>query len=311
MSRLSEYTELSEKEAVFENGEVKIDTKEDFDKYFEKLVNYDRVGTYIFRGSGEARYKLFTSAQRYWIEHQLDKQGKHYHAFVKKLIKNCKDWNNKTIFTFFNRNGIDTNNALAYLSYMQHYRVPTPLLDFTDSPYIGLFFALEQGYSSSSDKEIDNYCSLYVVDTSSQYFYSTIQQFERDIGEQDVDEIDYDQHLASFPVLLVTTENISYKIINNINISNQEGVFFYNNNPVMPIEEVYKQELGLIKESMGESAFQRHGYNEKFALCLNIHKNLRDYVLLKLLDHDVTPDFIYPNNKQLSAFSLKKTLEDL
>jgi hypothetical protein len=41
---------------------------------------------------------------------------------------------------------------------MQHYCAPTPLLDWTESPYVGLYFAIENGASES-------HCALWAIDS--------------------------------------------------------------------------------------------------------------------------------------------------
>lgn len=308
--KLEEYNKWDEKRKYFENGCLLINTKKEFDKHFEDLKKSKRKSKskYIFRGCGEAKYKLYTSSQRYWIENQLRKQKINYHRFIKILIDNCKNWNNKTLHDFFERNGISPTNALAYLSYMQHQGVPTPLLDFTDDPFIGLFFAVEKLTSVSSNDDIDQYCSLYQVDVSNKYFSSAIIQFRKEIKSNG---INYEKNLASYPILLVTEKNESYRIINNTNISNQKGLFFYNNDAFKPIEEAYMEELNVIKGEIGIDAVNENNYDEKFASCLNIHKSLRSYVLYKISTYNATDDFVYPDNNQLKKDILKETLEKI
>lgn len=310
MAFLQQYASFEEKQDFFEWGNLKINTKDEFDKYWEKLLNYDRLGVYKFRGCSEAKYKLFTSAQRYWIEKELAQQNIYYHEFVKGLIKNSKTWNNETIFKFFNINGISTNNTLAYLSYMQHYGVPTPLIDFTDNPFIGLFFALENPRHTVSDKDIDNYASLYILDASNPYLSATRKKFENKLTLNTDGEIDYEQVIL-FPLLLVTPDNEAYRIINNINISNQQGLFVFNNSPLDPMELAYKVEIDAIKNSIGPEEFELQGFKPQFASCLNIHKNLRDYVLSKLKEKGITLDYIYPDNSKLTQSAIKKTLEEI
>lgn len=299
---LEEYVILDEKNEFFEDGGIQIDSKEDFDKLFEDLRNRNSISNYIFRGCCEAKYKLYTSSQRYWIEHQLEKQFEDHYSFIDKLIENCKKWNNETLNNFFKRNGINSINALAYLSYMQHYGVPTPLLDFTSNLFLALFFAVEKGLSRASENKIDHYCSLYIVDSKNKYFSAAIEQFDEEIKSNN---IEYRTNLVTFPLLLVTEKNESYRIINNVNISNQEGIFFYNDHQLKPIEEVYLELISDTKDHTKEKS-----YVEKFASCINIHKSLRNYVLKKISFRNATKSFVYPDNEQLKFDILKKTLEE-
>ncbi|WP_284461762.1 FRG domain-containing protein, partial [Chryseobacterium sp.] len=77
------------------------------------------------------------------------------------LISATKKWNNEVVKKLLINSGIDENNDLAYLSYMQHFGVPTPFLDYTNNPYVALFFAIDGINFTPSDNEIDNYFSLY------------------------------------------------------------------------------------------------------------------------------------------------------
>jgi hypothetical protein len=52
----------------------------------------------------------------------------------------------------------DANDNLEWLALMQHHGAPTRLLDWTRSPYVGLFFAFESEYES------DAACALWAID---------------------------------------------------------------------------------------------------------------------------------------------------
>jgi hypothetical protein len=57
----------------------------------------------------------------------------------------------KAKFHLYDRENLTPDSKLAWLSIMQHYGVPTRLLDFTESPYVALYFALESYQPTSKD----------------------------------------------------------------------------------------------------------------------------------------------------------------
>ena len=61
---------------------------------------------------------------------------------------------------------VQDDNRLEWLALMQHYGAPTRLLDFTRSPYVACFFALEElkKRSGASRKLRGLGCRYRVVD---------------------------------------------------------------------------------------------------------------------------------------------------
>lgn len=297
MSKLNEYLNLQEKKQYFEQGERFIDTKEEFNQLWIKLNGLYEQREKLFRGVNEAKYKLYTSSQRHWIQQQLHKQTASYSRFIERLIDKSREWNNSTVNKLLAANS--KNEVFATLSYMQHFGVPTPLLDFSKNPFVGLFFAVHSASRYPSEQEIDYYCSLYIADDESKYYGDIERTFNTQLSKE---KNDFLTPLRYNPIQLVRAEN------SNSNVVNQEGLFFYNNHPIQPIEEVYYENINNIKNIVGEEEFDEIGYEPCFAECINIHKGLREYILAKLKTRNIDEYYIYPDNNQLSNYAITQAL---
>lgn len=306
MSKLSEYQTLSDKNKHFFTGDTIVNTKQEFNELWRELSNlYNKEK--LFRGVGEAKYKLYTSSQRFWMAKEVNKQTDFYHQFIKRLIAESRKWNQSTISKLLEASGI-SNDVFAYLSYMQHFRVPTPLLDFSYNPFIGLFFAVDSLQEYPSDKIIDNYCSLYIADTSNRYYHDMGEALEMSLrGNNNQEDVFYDC-ISSHPIQLIETDNPVFRVLNNTNIINQEGLFFYNNHSVYPIEDVYFQNIENIRKLLNEEEFNQKGYTTHFARCINIHKGLKEYILAKLETQGINSYYIYPKIENLADYATKKAL---
>ncbi|MBL7802214.1 MAG: FRG domain-containing protein [Saprospiraceae bacterium] len=311
MGKLPCYKTLDEKEEFFHNGSREINTKKEFDTFWDQLLDWEDKREFRFRGCGEARYRLFNSSQRYWKEKDLARTGLIYHDFIQKMIEHARRWNNRTVTNFFTRNGINFKNALAYLSFMQHNGLPTPLLDFTSSPFTGLYFAVEHPESGPSDDDIDAYCSLYIVNTTNAYFTESISRFNSEITDNADLAIEYEKHLLSHSILFISTDNEFYRALNNFNILNQKGVFFFNAHPEQPIEVVYRDLMNDLKKVLGTEQTKQSNHQGKFAECVNINKNLRPYILKALGKKEINKDFIFPDVQMFTQSVIKEALSDL
>ena len=78
--KIEYYKDLEEKSNHFQT--TQIDTKKELDSFINKWTKKDNSQEIIFRGLTEAKYKLYNSAQRFWIGEELDKLGKTYHQFI-------------------------------------------------------------------------------------------------------------------------------------------------------------------------------------------------------------------------------------
>ena len=293
--KLQEYSSIEEKATFFKNGEIKISIN--IEGVFEKLAEFTEKGNgFIFRGCSEAKYKLYSSAQRIYMNQELHKQvpedsiAEHYKNFVAGLIENCKVWNNGVVSKLLKSSGIDENNAIAYLSYMQHFGVPTPFLDYSYNPYVSLFFAIENLNYIPSDNEIDNYFSLYYTYADATMFKSWKYVFDENLKKEDISYETIDANDMS----IILPDDELYKIINSVNIINQEGLFFYNNHPCYPLERTYKEFADFIKEEKGQARFEELNMHDTLSACFNIHKSLIPAIREKLDDLGINKNYIYP-----------------
>ncbi|MFM0157746.1 FRG domain-containing protein [Paraburkholderia sediminicola] len=116
---------------------------------------------FIYRGHANAEWNLESSLERVIGSNWSSNNAKRFEDY------SISQFQSK--FHLYDRENVEPASKLAWLSVMQHYGVPTRLIDFTESPYIALYFALE-AYSPQSKADF----AIFSID------YSAIM--ERSIG---------------------------------------------------------------------------------------------------------------------------------
>ena len=100
------------------------------------LKEFNSLGnSYMYRGHSDSAWQLRTTLER-------SCGGK----FSREFANTCEHYSVeqfKSKFHLYDRENAKPESLLEWLSLMQHYGVPTRLLDFTTSPYVALYFALE------------------------------------------------------------------------------------------------------------------------------------------------------------------------
>lgn len=177
-----------------------------------------RPGTIWFRGHADATWKLLPG-----------------------FMRSTSDTSETTLLNRFRQSAAMLADQRPATSFdwtflMQHYGVPTRLLDWSESPLISLYFALEE-WSLKADTDAALWClwptalnqNANIVDkVEGQY----IPSFEdEELQGYTVDSVRQNTRIELFPVATIATRN-------NARIQAQMGTFTIHHNKKIAIEDV-------------------------------------------------------------------------
>lgn len=325
MGKLKEWKSIEEKREYFEY--TKINTDEELDRFVDKPWN-----GFYFRGLNGARFRLYSSVQRTWIEQGLSKRFCYdINAFVQREIETAREklYPYKGLF-----HGL---NDVEVLCFLQHYGAPTALIDFTLNLNAALYFASSGAALKGGDNEIDEYISVYGVEKNNgqlidenQFVNLTIEKLKKlneEFGgkETSIDErielyrnLNYgnivklgelqniDSHYCytnvkiSRLVCVNDWENLEFlsNYRTNANVIAQKGLFVVSKDE-QPMDEIFVRE-DYVKNDL-EWDQRRLGYNLKYGLmhCWDIHKSLIPRILDKIGD-ECNKASLFPDNYQIA-----------
>jgi hypothetical protein len=204
--------------------QIEVRSPEELIRVLNELPN-----RFVFRGQADASWRLESTLERVigakWNAANAVKFEEHsYKAFRSK-------------YHIYNTTEHTPVSKLSWLSVMQHYGVPTRLLDFTESPYVALYFALES-YNPLSRRDF----AVYAMDYSAIMERSLAFIRERDsrFGETRVtmhgkqDEV-FDNVVDRFAYdILWITEPVEL----NARMDRQSGTFLMSGNREKTIESI-------------------------------------------------------------------------
>lgn len=209
--------------------EIKVSSVEDLIERLNQLPN-----NYIYRGHADADWTLQPSLERVI--------GARWSAEYAKTCEDRSIGQFKSKFHLYDHVNVQPQSKLAWLSIMQHYGVPTRLLDFTESPYVALYFALE-----SYMPELSHDLAVFAIDysaimkCSTEYIEGIDGSFKATpkslSGWQDeAFETVVDQFL--YEVAWVTEPNQL-----NARLDRQAGTFLLSGNPGLRLEKVLQSKI--------------------------------------------------------------------
>ena len=307
MATLSEYKSLDEKADYFSKEltirAYQINTENEFDSWYSQVKKFNST-SHFFRGMSEAKYKLYTSAQRIWMEN-LKKGGekKYYRKFFEDLMLELqKDPVMERVFNYYELERPE--NRFALMSLVQHYDGVTPFLDWSYDIDVALFFAANE-IQNVTGHEINNYSSVYCIDNNitkinllkpGRYkdFDEMLDSPEIRIGKNKPERKTSPSRLYYLAEVKKFGKKMGYNLsLFNQNIILQRGLFIFNPSRTIPLEEYN---------------FSGNGSTKKKISCYNIHKNLSGYIRDKIAESKVTGSFIYPDVKNVIALLKNKAV---
>jgi hypothetical protein len=104
---------------------------------FLKVITGSRYSNWAFRGERDERWPLYSAISRYFQNFGIDPRA--WPSQEKRIIRIFKRKAHQ-----FVAQPPGPDDDLQWLALMQHHGAPTRLLDFTWSPYVAAFFALER-----------------------------------------------------------------------------------------------------------------------------------------------------------------------
>ncbi len=170
-----DYQTLKEKHLVFKYSGIKtITTEAEFMSFFadefRKKSGFSKSS--IFRGVGEAKWKIISSCQRAFISGKVF--GNDQSDFINREIKHIKEIQGSLLPKYYHELGVPVTDFL-YLSFLQHYGAPTTLIDFSKNCKTALWMAANNiQYHVTSENDIDNYFSIYWIDKKGQAIIPSI-----------------------------------------------------------------------------------------------------------------------------------------
>jgi FRG domain-containing protein len=209
-----------------------IPTLKTFFNFIEVQLPQSKDSTLWFRGAGKESYTLSPSLHRHATIAGSEE--------IINLESKIMDRFNQRSVPFLNK-PLDKKNDWDVLFFMQHYGIPTRLLDWSESPFIALYFALTSApYEIISKKRVykQNAC-IWVLDPVV-WNRESLKDFNYQQGVLSVEDHFIDSYKPRTPYGNIREKPVCiFGTHNSARIVSQRGVFTVFGKKIMPMEDTY------------------------------------------------------------------------
>lgn len=251
---------------------------------------------YLFRGVSEAKYKLYTSGQREYIQNEYNLFGVDYQNFMQSLLAILTqdgDWME------YNKTAKIPMNASYCFTYLQHYGAPTSYIDFTTDVFVALFFSCHNPHFVPSDNEIDNYLYLYYVEKGDIEY--VVDKYNGVFGIIRKDKGSYQQRAKNDD-----SPNLSFSTLQKLGAfyidSERKRGDFGNKRFIfrMPNRNMLAQKGVLIYNADDSNPLEKTNLFRDKIHCLNIHKSLCYSIMNVCSEKGITYEKLFPDERQIA-----------
>jgi hypothetical protein len=254
-----------------------ISTLSQFSKFIESSLVASAENTLWFRGIGNSNFGLSPSLHR----HPLIKTPAEVLDLETKIIQR---FNQRAVP--FLHTSLDRKNDWEVLFFMQHYRIPTRLLDWSENPFISLYFALTSAqFDVIGKKKVYKYdAALWILDPVI-WNKESLKAFSYNDGILSIEDSFVNSYKPRSPFVSIAQKPVAiFGTHNSPRIVSQRGVFTVFGKEIQPMEKTY------VSDTFPQDCLMK----------LIFPKTKIDSLLNSLISIGITDSVVYPDLEGLS-----------
>ena len=250
-----------------------IKTLKEYIEFIEDNIPKSASKILWFRGSGKLNYNLSPSLHRHPSINTPEK--------IIDLEQSIMIRFNQRSVPFLN-NPLDKRNEWEVLFFMQHYGVPTRLLDWSENPYIALYFALTSAVKENNIYT-ENIC-VWVLDPIL-WNRQVLSHLSYNGGILTIEDEQAKSYKPNTPISLIPSKPIAiFGTHNSPRIVAQRGAFTCFGKELSPMEDLF------VKDKFPNESLRK----------IVIEKDDIDQILISLLSIGFTDSVVFPDLDGLS-----------